>query len=250
MNSDFKTAIIIPTFNEKKNIGILIPKLFDCLKKEKINAIVLVVDDNSPDKTGKVVKEMSNKYDVELFLRKEKKGIGSAYIDGFKYILKNTKVQNIITMDGDLSHDIKLIPLFLKEIKTNDMVIGSRYIKGGNFKNWPKYRKLVSCVANKYASVILGINTHDVSSGYRCYRRKLIESINLEGIREKGYSFFEEILFACIKEGAKIKEVPLVFTDRKYGKTKLGVSEITNYLIAMFRIRRKYYYYGKRKTII
>jgi len=231
-----RISIVIPTYNERKNIPILIKKILNL----GLNTKIIVVDDNSPDGTGEIADRLAKKYKNKIFVihRKGKLGLGTAYIAGFKYAIKQGS-DLIFSMDGDLSHNPKYIPDFLKKINQSyDIVLGSRYIKGGDFSLNIK-RKIISKSANLFAKWMLGMDVNDLTTGYRCYKRKVLESINLDSIKSGGYSFLEEILFFCKKKGFKMAETPIIFTLRKGGKSKLARKEIIKFFFTIFRLKFK-----------
>lgn len=234
-------CIIVPTYNESKNIGPLLQQLLKvgATLNSNYSLKVLIVDDNSPDKTWAIVKAFRKKYPNIFLLKREKKeGLGAAYLAGFKYAFAKIKPDIIIQMDADLSHPPEKIPAFLKEIENgSDMVIGSRYIKEGGCKSWSLFRKIVSKGANKFGGLVLNLKINDISSGFRCYKASLLKSVDLNSIECKGYSFLEELLFLCKKKGAKIKEVPFLFVDRVRGKTKLTKKEMINFFVSIIKIR-------------
>jgi dolichol-phosphate mannosyltransferase len=232
-----KSIIIVPTYNEKDNIEILIRRIADL----SIDGLqVCVVDDNSPDGTGAIVEKLIIEFPfVTAIHRKEKLGLGSAYISGFKRAL-GEGVDFVFEMDADLSHNPDDIPRFLEEIeKGNDVVIGSRRIPEGGVENWSVVRNWMSKGAMWFSRVMLGLKTRDVTSGFRCYSRKVIESIDWEKIKGNGYSFQEETIYLCEKKGFKVKEIPIVFKDRTYGHSKLSKREIINFFITIVRLRFK-----------
>lgn len=213
-----KTLIIIPTYNEKENIKNLIP----AIKKINKKIDILVVDDNSPDGTASVVSNLRRKdKTVKLLQRPGKYGLGKAYVDGFKYALKEN-YDFIFEMDADFSHDPKYIPDFLKEIRSNDLVIGSRYLNGVSVVNWPISRLILSKFASFYTRLITGLPLTDCTSGYKCYRRKVIEAINPDKIDSDGYAFQIEMHYKAWKKGFKIKEIPVIFVDRHSGTSKMS----------------------------
>jgi dolichol-phosphate mannosyltransferase len=217
MASD-KTLIIIPTYNEYENIEKLIREIY------AINSSldILVVDDNSPDGTGKHVKKLKDQFgNLYLIEREGKLGLGTAYVAGFNFALQNG-YSIIFEMDADFSHDPKEIPNFLKAIEESDVVIGSRYIKGVNVVNWPLSRLLLSYFANIYTRLITGLPLCDSTGGYKCFRREVLEAIDLDKIRSGGYSFQIEMNFKAWKKGFKLKEIPIIFIDRAVGKSKMS----------------------------
>ncbi|NAS31307.1 glycosyltransferase [Flavobacteriaceae bacterium R38] len=233
MNSD--SLVIIPTYNEIENIDLIIDAVFQLDKKFHI----LIVDDNSPDKTADKVQELQHKYSQELFLevRKEKSGLGTAYIHGFKWALSHN-YDYIFEMDADFSHNpIDLIRLYEAcKLDDVDVAIGSRYVKGVNVVNWPLNRVLLSYGASFYVKLITGMKVHDPTSGFICYKRKVIESINLDKIRFVGYAFQVEMKFRAHLRKFILKEVPIIFTDRIRGVSKMNgkiISEAVYGVLAM-----------------
>ncbi len=213
-----KVLIIIPTYNEKDNIQKLLGRLINM----RPDLEMLVVDDNSPDGTGKIVKEIAQKEPrVHLLERAEKNGIGPAYIAGFKWGLTHG-YDILIEMDADLSHRPRYIPKFLELLQTHDVAAGSRWMKGGGIANWPMSRVLLSRWANVYTKLILGVPVHDMTGGYTAYRREVLESIDLDDVRSDGYCFQIEMKFRCLKRGFKVAETPIFFTDRRAGSSKIS----------------------------
>ena len=213
--------IIIPTYNEKENIENIILEIFDL--EESFN--ILIIDDGSPDGTAKIVKELQKKYSKSLFLieRSGKLGLGTAYIHGFKWALENN-YEYIFEMDADFSHDPKDLPRLYDACHKNngDLAIGSRYVKGVNIVNWPMSRLLMSFFASKYVKTITGMPIHDSTAGFKCYKRKVLEKINLDKIEFIGYAFQIEMKFKSWKYGFNIVEVPVIFTDRQEGNSKMS----------------------------
>jgi|APSaa5957512622_1039677.scaffolds.fasta_scaffold00150_2 dolichol-phosphate mannosyltransferase len=234
-----KFVLALPTYNEKENLKILLPRLIEILKNIKDwEGEIVVVDDSSPDGTSEFVEEKMKEYsNLHLVKRKAKSGLGSAYIAGFKYGINVLGADNVFSMDSDLSHDPDLIPTFLEYASTNDIVIGSRYIKGGDFKNWPWIRKAISRGANIYGQLILGLKVNDISSGYRCYNALLWKKIGFENVKTNGYCTLEEILYLGKKKKARVKEIPLVFVDRTIGETKLTYKEMIKFFTTIIKLR-------------
>jgi len=217
MSSD-KKLIIIPTYNEIENIEKLIRDIVEIDKTLDI----LIVDDNSPDGTGEQVGKLKEQFNNLFLIQREgKRGLGTAYVAGFNYALEN-EYTIIFEMDADFSHDPKEIPNFLEAIEEADLVIGSRYIKGVNVVNWPLSRLLLSYFANKYTRLVTGLPLCDSTGGYKCFRREVLESINLEEVRSGGYSFQIEMSFKAWKKGFQLKEIPIIFIDRAVGKSKMS----------------------------
>ena len=218
------SLVIIPTFNEIENIEAIIHEVFQ-LKKE---FDILIVDDNSPDGTANKVIELQKKYPLRLFLevRKEKSGLGTAYIHGFKWALVR-KYEYIFEMDADFSHrPSDLQRLYRACLNGADLAIGSRYKKGVNVVNWPLYRVLLSYGASFYVKLITGMRVHDPTAGFVCYKREVLEAINLDTVKFVGYAFQIEMKFRAYLKKFKIEEVSIIFTDREKGKSKMSSSII------------------------
>ncbi len=213
-----KTLVISPTYNEKKNITELINRI-----SQLSNPLdLLVVDDNSPDGTADLVKNIMNKSNNIFILERERKlGLGTAYCAGFQWALERD-YELIVQMDADLSHDPDDIPRLINEAKSADLIIGSRYISGVNVINWPIQRLILSYLANCYARFIIGHPVYDLTGGFKCFRRKVLESIDLSTIKSEGYSFQIEMNFLAWIKRFNIKEIPIVFTDRTVGESKMN----------------------------
>ncbi|MBL4642631.1 MAG: polyprenol monophosphomannose synthase [Flavobacteriaceae bacterium] len=232
------TLVIIPTYNEKENIEAIIRAVFS----QKKAFHILIVDDNSPDGTSKIVTRLISEFTGNLFLEKrlEKNGIGTAYIHGFKWAIGNN-YEYIIEMDADFSHDPKdLIRLYNAcENEGADLSIGSRYSKGVNVVNWPMKRVLLSYFASKYVRFITRIPVHDTTAGFVCYKRKVLETIKLDEIKFVGYAFQIEMKFKAWKHQFKIKEVSVIFTDRTLGESKMDGSIVYEALFGVLKLRLK-----------
>ncbi|MEK7629485.1 MAG: polyprenol monophosphomannose synthase [Patescibacteria group bacterium] len=232
-----KAVVVIPTYNERSNIIEVIEKIF-ALGLNDLE--VLVVDDNSPDGTAEVVKELSLKYPIKLLSRAKKEGLGKAYVSAFKLILSaQDKPDYIIQMDADLSHNPKNILDFLHKIGEWDLVLGSRYIKGGGTENWDVIRKMVSRFGNIYAQLILSLPYKDLTGGFKCWKRGVLEKINLDSLSSTGYNFQIETTYKAQKLGYKICETPIIFTERKTGKSKFNLGIIWESFIKVLWLRIK-----------
>ncbi len=228
-----KTLIIIPTYNELINIQ----KLISQLRSEYPAIDILIVDDNSPDGTGKLVNELSDSdSQLKLIEREGKLGLGTAYVRGFKFAIENN-YDFVIQMDADFSHDPKVIKQFLEHIENNDVVIGSRYIKGVNVVNWPMSRLLLSYFANIYTKVITGMPIYDATGGYKCWRREVLQAINLDKITSNGYSFQIEMNFKAWKKGFKLKEISITFVDRTDGSSKMSKKIVHEAIFMVWKLR-------------
>lgn len=232
------TLVIIPTYNEKENVTAIIQAVFSQDKEFDI----LIVDDNSPDGTSQIVQESINKFPNRLFLeiRKEKTGLGSAYIHGFKWALSKS-YEYIIEMDADFSHNPNdLIRLYNAcKIEGADMSVGSRYSVGVNVVNWPMKRVLMSYFASKYVRFITNIPVCDTTAGFVCYKRKVLETIKLNKIQFVGYAFQIEMKFKAWKHQFNIKEVSVIFTDRTKGQSKMNGSIISEAVFGVIKLRLK-----------
>jgi dolichol-phosphate mannosyltransferase len=232
-----KKIIVIPTYNERENIEALLRSIFDLGIK---NLGVIVVDDGSPDETGEVVKNLMNKYPVELIERTNKLGLGSAYVAGFQKALTGG-ADLILEMDADFSHQPKYLSGLIEAIEGNgfDVAIGSRRVEGGGVKGWNFFRNIESRLAMGFARMVLDLKTKDVTAGFRCYRSEVLKSLDLNRIRSNGYAFQEEMIYWCEKKGFKIKELPIDFIDRQKGKSKLGFRDIVEFFWTVVRLRFK-----------
>jgi len=218
-----KIFIMVPTYNEKENIKTLIDEI---LKLKIKNLHIVVVDDNSPDNTWKIVQQISKKNkNVHLLLRKSDKGRGSAGRDGFIYCLKHG-ADIIVEMDADMSHNPKYILVMIKELKNADVILGSRRVKGSKEIGRSQFRRLVTLIANLYITWMLGIRVKDCNSGYRCFKREVLEKIKPEKIESKGPSIVQEVLFKTHLNKFRIKEIPITFINRTKGKSKLGLKQL------------------------
>lgn len=230
-----KTLIIIPTFNEFENLPKLLPEIFS--KDENLE--VLIVDDNSPDGTAAFVEnEMKDNSKLHLIKRNSKQGLGTAYIEGFRFALRKG-YDYIFEMDADFSHDPGEIPRFLEEIKNYDLVLGSRYKNGVNVINWPMSRLLLSWFANFYTRFITGMPIRDATGGFKCFRKNVLEAINLSKIHSNGYAFQIEMNFKAWKKGFKIKEIPIIFVDRTKGTSKMSKKIVREAIWVVWKLRLK-----------
>ena len=227
------TIIVTPTYNERKNIEELLNTIFTI----DSNYHVLVVDDNSPDDTGAIVKELQSNYsNLHLLSRVKKQGLGSAYVAGFKYALKGN-YDKIVQMDADMSHDPKDVVSLISELDNSDVVIGSRYISGINVVNWPIRRLIISYGANIYTRLITGLPVKDATGGFKCWKREVLESLDLDNVRSQGYSFQIEMTYRAWLQNFKIKEVPIIFVDRTIGESKMNRSVMLEAAIMIPRLR-------------
>ncbi len=235
-----KTLIIIPTYNEKNNISMLLRRITEMAPEVDI----LVVDDNSPDGTALEVKNFvtGTRANIQLIERIGIRGLGTAYKTGFQYGLERN-YDIFVTMDADLSHNPVHLPAILSAVRHYDLVIGSRHIRDGGIINWPFRRILLSWLANKFARLVLGVKGHDLTSGYRAYRRTILETIDLDAVRSNGYSFLVEMFYLAQCSHARICEVPIIFFDRTVGKSKISDREIYLGALTLLRLRWDSYFH-------
>jgi dolichol-phosphate mannosyltransferase len=216
-----KTLIVIPTYNECGNIQ---PLVQDVLRSVP-SVDLLIIDDNSPDGTGALADELHDQNpQVSVMHRPGKQGLGTAYVRGFQYALEHG-YDFVFEMDADFSHDPKYLPAFLQAAQgpeAADLVIGSRYVPGGDTPNWSALRKFISGGGNIFARAVLGIPIHDCTSGYRCYRTAALASLNLDKVHSQGYAFQVEMAYAMWQSGYRLREVPIVFEDRRVGQSKMS----------------------------
>jgi len=231
-----KYLVVIPTYNEIENIERLVSQTLSL--NEEIH--ILFVDDNSPDGTGELAERLSVKHGIVNVIHREKKlGMGKAYVEGFKYAIK-AGYDYIIQMDADFSHDPKYIPVFMEKIKEYDLVVGSRYYDGIRIINWSFFRLTLSLFACKYVKIFTGLPFHDCLGGFKCFRREVLESVNLGKVVSDGYVFQMEILYKAYKKGYRICEIPIIFTDRGFGKSKMSRWVIFEAFYKVPLIRLKY----------
>jgi dolichol-phosphate mannosyltransferase len=231
-----KGIIIIPTYNEIENIDIILKKTFSL----DLGLDVLIVDDNSPDKTFQKVQDIidSNIYNnqLNLVIRSNKEGLAKAYIEGFNWALSK-EYKYIIEMDADLSHDPKYIKSFMENIQENDLIIGSRYVNGGGTAHWSLSRKLMSIFGSFYSRSVLGTNIQDMTGGFKCFKREVLEAIDLNNLITTGYAFQIEMNYRTFVMGFKIKEVPIIFEDRVIGKSKMSSKILIEALLKVIVLR-------------
>jgi dolichol-phosphate mannosyltransferase len=227
-----KALVIVPTYNERENL----PPLVQRLLVLPVPVDLLVVDDNSPDGTGRIADEFASKHAaIRVLHRAEKNGLGRAYIAGFKWALERD-YEFILEMDGDFSHNPDDIPAFLEAAKDADLVLGSRYINGIRIINWPLSRLMLSKGAATYVRLITGMPFTDPTGGYKCFRRCALRAINLDEVESNGYSFQIEMTHKVWRQGMKIVEVPIIFTDRFHGHSKMSGHIVREALWMVWRL--------------
>ncbi len=235
------SLVIIPTYKEKENIKSIIVAVFSLER----DFDVLIIDDNSPDGTAYIVKELMSQFNDNLFLieRKGKLGLGTAYIEGFKYAL-NHGYKYVFEMDADFSHNPKDLELLYEACasKGYDLAVGSRYASGVNVVNWPMGRVLLSWFASLYVQIVTGMSIKDSTAGFICYKRKVLETINLDKIRFVGYAFQIEMKFTAWKFGFKITEVPIIFTNRVLGESKMSTRILNEAVFGIIAMKLRSYF--------
>lgn len=240
-------VICLPTYNEKENLRTLLPRLLKIIDNKNLDGKILVIDDNSPDQTAGIAVSWNKKDSrVQLLLRNTKEGLGKAYIAGFKEALKfNPKF--IFEMDADHSHDPADIPKILDKLnKGYQLVVGSRKISGGKTENWGFHRRIISSGANFYTRLLLRLKIHDVTSGFRAYHQEILNQLKLDEVEASGYAFQIEMAYLVEKHlKAKVSEVPIVFVDRKIGKSKLGIMDIIEFWLQI----QKLFFFGWRRKL-
>ena len=228
-----KTLVISPTYNERKNIKLLV----DMVLGNYPDFDLLIIDDSSPDGTSEKVKDLQSKYEnLYLEIRGKKSGLGTAYIYGFKWALDH-KYDRIVQMDADLSHNPKDLPMLVKNLDEYDLVIGSRYIRGISVVNWPLRRLMLSYGANTYSRIITGMPIMDGTGGFKAWKSEVLSDIDLDSVRSQGYSFQIEMNFRAWIKDYKIKEVPIIFSDRTIGQSKMSKKIVYEAIFMVWRLR-------------
>ncbi len=228
-----KVVAVIPTYNERDNIGRLIEQVL--AQNEELE--VLVVDDNSPDGTGALVAQLASVNPrIHVLHRPGKMGLGSAYRDGFKVAL-DRGADFIVEMDADFSHDPAVLPRFFEKMGDYDLLIGSRYLNGISVVNWPLRRLMLSYFANVYTRLVTGLRIQDCTSGFKCFRRRVIESIELDRIRSDGYSFQIEMNYRCVEMGFRVGEIPIIFIDRHSGSSKMSKRIVREAVVMVWKLK-------------
>ena len=228
------TLVIIPTYNEKENAEAIARAVLAACPE----ADVLFVDDNSPDGTGQLADQLAAAEPrVHVLHREQKQGLGRAYLAGFRWALERPTYRFIMEMDADFSHDPKYLPAFLTAIEKHDLVLGSRYVPGGGVKNWGLLRKIISRGGSLYARTILGLSLRDLTGGFKCFRRQVLESIDLDAVKSNGYSFQIEMTYRARCKGFRICETPIVFEDRTAGKSKMSRKIFLEAVLMVWKLR-------------
>jgi dolichol-phosphate mannosyltransferase len=223
--------VIVPTYNERENLPRLVPEVMAHGYR------MMVVDDHSPDGTGEVAEQLARQYDgrIHVIHRTGPRGLGRSYVEGIARALE-TDADVICQMDADLSHDPKYLPAMIEAVERHDMAIGSRYLSGVSVVNWPLNRLILSVTANRYICTVLGLSLHDCTSGFRCWRREMLAQIPLERIVSEGYAFIVETLYEAVRRGARVKEVPIIFVERRHGTSKLSLRVLVESVVTPWRL--------------
>ena len=230
-------TVILPTYNERENLERFVNLLQSVFETNNLDGRIIVADDNSPDGTGKIADGLADSYDnVSVIHRTEKQGIGPAYVAGFREALK-TDTGFIFEMDCDFSHDPRNIPAFLDAAREADLVLGSRYVPGGRVENWGLLRRMISRWGGIYASLVLGVPVKDLTGGNKCFRRKVLETLDLDGVSSHGYGFQIEMTYKAIKKGFRVKEIPITFADRQLGQSKMSKRIVLEAAVMVWKLR-------------
>jgi dolichol-phosphate mannosyltransferase len=231
-------VIVLPTYNERENLRHALGRIREVADGHGVQLHTLIVDDNSPDGTGDLADELAREVpDVSVMHRAGKEGLGKAYIAGFREAL-TMGAERIFEMDADLSHDASYLPHFLRLIDQGaDLVLGSRYVKGGGVENWGLSRKIISRGGCLYAQTILGLPLHDLTGGFKCFRRSVLETVDLDTVDTKGYGFQIEMTYRVYKLGFKVVELPIIFVDRKVGESKMSNDIVVEAMKNVWKLR-------------
>jgi dolichol-phosphate mannosyltransferase len=217
-----RVVVCLPTYNERDNLGPMVRALDDVVRRHELDARVLVIDDSSPDGTGELADRLTGEFRfLSVLHRPKKEGLGPAYLAGFVWALA-TDADRIVEMDCDFSHDPEDLPRLLAATENADLALGSRYVEGGGTRNWSLARRAVSRFGSLYARILLGVGVRDLTGGFKCFRRSVLEAIGLERISTKGYAFQIETTYRALKVGYRVVEVPIVFSEREAGKSKMS----------------------------
>ena len=229
-----KAVVCLPTYNERENLERMVAALADK------GVSVLVIDDNSPDGTGRLADELTawNSH-VQVLHRERKEGLGPAYLAGFKRVLEDPNVELVLEMDADFSHDPNDVPRLIEAARDADLVLGSRYVKGGSVGSWGLVRRVVSAGGSLYARVLLGVGVRDLTGGFKCFRRDVLETLDLDAIDSRGYAFQIETTYRALRAGFRVKEVPITFVDRVHGGSKMSRSIVLEAIwkVPLLRLR-------------
>ncbi len=230
-------TVILPTYNERENLENFVTALQHVFAAHELQGRILVVDDNSPDGTGEIADGLAERYgNLSVLHRPGKQGLGPAYIAGFKQALK-TDTRYIFEMDSDFSHNPAYVPAFLKAVEDADLVLGSRYVPGGKVENWGAVRRMISRGGGIYARCILGVPVNDLTGGLKCFRREVLESVDLDSVSSHGYGFQIEVTYRAIQKGFRVKEIPITFSDRLEGQSKMSNRIVLEAAVLVWKLR-------------
>jgi dolichol-phosphate mannosyltransferase len=217
-----RVVVCLPTYNERDNLEPMVRALDDVFRRHELDARVLVIDDSSPDGTGELADRLTGEFRfLSVLHRPEKQGLGPAYLDGFVWALA-TDADRVVEMDCDFSHDPEDLPRLIAATENADLALGSRYVDGGGTRNWGLGRRAVSRFGSLYARILLNVGVRDLTGGFKCFRRSVLEGIGLERISTKGYAFQIETTYRALKLGSRVIEVPIIFSEREAGKSKMS----------------------------
>lgn len=229
--------VVLPTYNERENLEPFVRALMDVFERCGLNGDVIIVDDNSPDGTGTIADRLADELgSVSVIHRSQKEGIGPAYVAGFKQAL-TVGTSYIFEMDCDFSHDPENVPLMLEAARDADLVLGSRYVPGGRVENWGALRRFISRGGGIYAKWILGIPVNDLTGGNKCFRREVLEALDLDAVASSGYGFQIELTFKTTQLGFRVKEVPITFRDRRLGESKMSRRIVLEAALMVWRLK-------------
>jgi dolichol-phosphate mannosyltransferase len=229
-----KAVVCLPTYNERENLERMVAALADK------GVSVLVIDDNSPDGTGRLADELASRNGhVDVLHRERKEGLGPAYLAGFKRVLEDREVELVLEMDADFSHDPNDVPRLIEAARNADLVLGSRYVEGGSIGSWGLARRFVSAGGSLYARVLLGVGVRDLTGGFKCFRREVLERLDLDAIDSRGYAFQIETTYRALRTGFRVTEVPIAFVDREHGGSKMSRSIVLEAIwkVPLLRLR-------------
>jgi dolichol-phosphate mannosyltransferase len=229
-----KTVVCLPTYNERENLERMVAALADK------GVSVLVIDDNSPDGTGRLADELAARNGhVHVLHRERKEGLGPAYLAGFRRVLEDPETELVLEMDADFSHDPNDVSRLIEAARDADLVLGSRYVEGGSIGSWGRMRRFVSAGGSLYARVLLGVGVRDLTGGFKCFRREVLETLDLDAIDSRGYAFQIETTYRALRAGYRVKEVPIRFVDREHGGSKMSRSIVLEAIwkVPLLRLR-------------
>jgi dolichol-phosphate mannosyltransferase len=229
--------VVVPTYNERANLEPLVSSVRSVLESVAPDHVILVVDDSSPDGTGRLADELAARDPkLRVLHRQGRRGIGPAYVAGFKHAL-DEGAQLIVEMDADLSHEPRYLPVLLEAARDADLVLGSRYVAGGGVRDWGMSRRLVSRAGCWYARTVLGSDVRDLTGGFKCFRREVLEALDLDSVRSEGYAFQVELTYRAIQLGFRVVEVPIIFSERMVGESKMSRRIVLEAVVVVPRLR-------------